>query len=110
MNWNSKMVELLESAGYHVRSYSGRGMFGEKCIAVECSRGVSSFKVCADLCHEACSSESEAVYLHGDGSAKDFVEWLSSSVNVAEDSMGYDRVIYFPNVPLPEGFEEKSED
>ena len=29
-----RLVQLLESAGYSVRSYSGRGMYGENCVGV----------------------------------------------------------------------------
>lgn len=42
MDWqnpkNKQFVEDMEAAGYIVREYSGRGMFGRVCPAVSCKR------------------------------------------------------------------------
>ncbi len=40
-----KIVSIFEEAGYIPRSYSGRGMYGEKCLGVVCSGSAARLMV-----------------------------------------------------------------
>ena len=67
--------EKLEEAGFSTRSYSGRGMYGVECLG-------------------ALADTREAIY--SVISAKD--------IRAARtDSMGFDVVVYWPQVPYEEG-------
>lgn len=97
-----QMVELLRDAGYEPRSYSGRAMYGRNCVGVETERYKSAFVVCAELCREALN-------MLGQDEACDFIEALAD-VDVAEDSMGLDSIVYFKNIDWPKEEEPDDED
>lgn len=88
-----KLIQALEQAGYEPRDYSGRGMFGDRCVAVVVERGTSEFRLAAEVAIELVS-------LHEDGEAQDVLEELAR-LDVRGDSMGRDSVIYFPDVAWP---------
>lgn len=78
------LKEACENAGYTVRSYSGRGMYGRSCIGVECENPVkAAFEIAAAMTVDYDDCE----------------EWLSELARDAStDSMGRDAILYFPSV------------
>lgn len=77
------IVQVIEDAGYHVRSYSGRGMYGEECLGVVCD---SPIYMCASVMARAASYG-----YHLD----DLVALFGKS---REDSLGLSAIIYFPSI------------
>ena len=69
---------MIEDAGYHPYSYSGRGMYGAKCIGVT----LSEFKHLSDIilqCNDVAA-------------AADLID------TVSHDSMGRDMVFYWEEI------------
>lgn len=71
--------ELLEEAGFDPVSYSGRGMYGKKCIGIEVN---STENAMLDLGYSAANSSVTSERI-----AKPHV-----------DNMGRDFIVYWPNV------------
>ncbi len=81
------LQDILESAGYEVQSYSGRGMFGNYCLAVRVSSLTDLFADILDL---------------DDFSSCDFSEIADAFRSSEVDSLGRDTLVYFPNISLNE--------
>lgn len=79
----------LDMPHVHVRSYSGRGMYGKVCVGVTVGRQASWFKVVFAL-HQVLSEEHEP---------QDVEELLESA---RQDSMGLDTIHYWPQVAAPD--------
>jgi MoxR-like ATPase len=96
-----KLVQALEDAGYAPQSYSGRCMFGRKCVGVTVSRDVSAFRLAAEVA---------VALLDGDvDEGPNDVEDLAR-LRVSEDSMGLGSIIYFPGVEWKDSGEEENEE
>ena len=96
-----KLVEALESAGYEPQSYSGRCMYGRRCVGVTVSRDVSAFRLAAELAVVFLNEDLE----HGPFDVEDLAR-----LRVSEDSMGCDQIIYFPGVEWKDSGEEENEE
>jgi hypothetical protein len=86
---------LLENAGFDCQSYSGRGMYGDTCLAVVTDDDV--LNLFADLIDNGCGGKpnsEESYYI---------VKMLRDA---KQDSMGKGTVIYWPNIPFEEETEE----
>lgn len=94
----TKLIDALEALEYKPYSYSGRGMFGGRCIAINLERGTSPFTVGAQLVKEL---EEESDGEESDGEVAD--------LSVAQDQMGLGTVLYFTGVPWPDGRQDGSE-
>jgi hypothetical protein len=91
----SNFVELLEEAGFEPFSYSGRGMYGKRCVAVT----VTSFgRFFADI------------LLALEGEETDLEELASIFEGMHWDSMGYDSVCYFPRIPWADDAGDENEE
>lgn len=79
-----------------VRDYSGRGMYGKRCLAIEVARG-NVLELAADLMEE----------VHEDN-----IQALADVFrNARTDSLGLDEIVYFPEVEWQaEWDEDNSED
>lgn len=83
------MAELIEKfceihsdeCRFH-EGYSGRGMFGKRCVGFECDR--NSHGILVKLC--------DFLYSNGVESAEDALG------NICRDSLGMDTIIYFPHI------------
>ena len=91
---NQQLIDLFEGLGYTVRDdYSGRGMYGDTCIAVTLDRDENQtsvqlvIDVMLDILDQADTLD-EAY-----DSAASMGQLFSS---YEEDSMGCDSVLYFP--------------
>lgn len=99
--------EAIEDAGYSVFSYSGRGMYGKRCLGIETTRLQNSIQATAEIIGnlaETCRFDEEL-------EIQDFIEMFS---NVCQDSLGLGSVIYFPDIDWDEEWtetdKEKDED
>lgn len=93
-----KLIEVIESANFEVRSYSGRAMYGKDCVGIDVRQGVSQFQVGVAVAQMAMTLGYE-----------DLADDLADE-RVVSDSMGYDTIVYFPNVPWPKDEEGDVDD
>ena len=82
--------QILEAAGFECASYSGRGMYGEKCLSftIEGNAAAKIGRVFADVL-EVIEPEENEVASH-------------AFRRMREDSLGRSTVLYFPGVPFAE--------
>lgn len=93
-----KLKELIEAAGYETQSYSGRAMFGDRCLAFTVDQGTSPFRAFADILDETASGLEET-------------EVLSKALrDTRTDSLGLGSIIYFPRFEYAEEYDEEGED
>lgn len=88
-----EFAELIESAGYEVRSYSGRGMFGKQCIGVSTD---DVFELIANITKEIVDTDIEPV--SRDSSTVRLNEWIELMTQIRTDSLGRGEIIYWPNM------------
>jgi hypothetical protein len=102
--------EVLGAPSFRIHSYSGRGMFGDSCLAVTIDRdGINEYELMGRVV--------EAAAQHGADKADNEHEFSGESVNEAiepvvtalhgtrTDSMGLGIVIYWPHI----GYQESEE-
>ena len=94
-----KIQVLAEGAELDVRSYSGRGMYGRECLAIE---GSSAMDIIASMLEKISEEDEDAAE-----AASDLSEALRRS---SQDSMGRDMVLYFPHIKFEEEGEEDEEE
>jgi len=94
------MQDIIENAGYETRSYSGRYMYGDTCIAT--NPGSSLFAFVADLI-QAARDESceESERDHALDELQDALRGMST------DQMGKGTIVYFKTVPYTSEDEEE---
>ena len=94
----SMLVNLIQAAGYEAYSYSGRGMFGRKCVGLTCpdvnTAIADLFEAVFDADVEDVANEQEE-YDARMSAHSALCDALRSS---AQDSMGMDKVLYFKSV------------
>lgn len=83
------LQELIEDLGYSTRSYSGRGMYGKYCLGVTLDAGSES-RFLLEL--------GMAIGEFNADPTNELEQTISLPNRVSSDSMGLDRIIYFPNV------------
>ena len=89
---------LIEEAGYEAYPYSGRGMLGRQCVSLTCSDVNTAiadlFEAVFDVDVEDVANEEEE-YEARMSVHSALCEAIRKS---AQDSMGYNRVLYFKSV------------
>lgn len=90
---------IFVALGLNCFSYSGRGMYGKKCLAVEISSNRNLFELGGLVAREIDDINSDF-----DGEL-DF-EWMSDA---RTDSLGRGMVLYFPEIAWEEDSEESEE-
>jgi hypothetical protein len=86
----SALLDNLNDAGYSVSSYSGRAMYGKRCVGVKLDRSQDPFELGIQM----------GIYL-GEEAKK---------LGYRTDSMGMGSVVYFPDLAWPEGWTDGTED
>lgn len=89
----SKLQEIIEDAGYPCRSYSGRGVYKE-CLGVVCK---NVFHLFSDICDSLRGNDQEEL-------ANCLNECAKAFKNALGDSMGMDRIVYFPEYECVDEF------
>ena len=94
---SSLVIDAIRDAGYTVRKYSGRFMYGRCCVALIVPRDDEPFSagVAVGAAWYA-ATESDTVAL--------------ALPRSRTDSMGLDSVVYFPSIDWPEGVDDDSDD
>jgi hypothetical protein len=85
MNFN-QIVSAFEDAGFDVRSYSGRGMYGKECLGVECDDPV------------ACVLDVIGEFANCTDDKFDVVDLVESLRDPSQDSMGLSSILYWPRI------------
>lgn len=94
-NWFRIAKEMFKDAGYEVRSYSGRSMYGRKCLGVELDRGKEPCEAVLEAVAEYALNAEDA------HDVRSFAGFLGSVVKT--DSMGTGSIVYFPEIAWEEG-------
>lgn len=105
---NTKMIiSAMREAGFNVRSYSGRGMYGDSCVAVSCDENNIS-DVVLDIVSESMDLLDWYNPESDPDSIRDSIDELISSLKGAKmDSMGLGYVVYWPNMAWPNEVEDE---
>ena len=107
---------LLEDNEYDVHSYSGRGMFGKKCIAVTVPDNNTVGEVIR-LGFDSVIEDTAMVYSPGAEHVDDDDPIMKNVESIAKsmpdfrwDNMGMQYVMYWPNVPFTPSEDDGDED
>lgn len=87
------------------KDYSGRGMFGRKCIGIT-GRHINGFTVCAKIIRYA----SDETFTDADPSELEALIELFAEASVSEDSMGLSQIIYFSNIMWDDTLDEEEDE
>lgn len=102
MNFN-EIKEVVENAGFDPQSYSGRGMYGRKCLSFNLGRDENLVDAILNLA-EAVNSYVE------DNPEIEFEDAIQEFKGAKTDSMGLGEVVYFPTIDWEEDEEEQFEE
>jgi hypothetical protein len=94
-----RFQELAEDAGYHVRKYSGRSMYGRQCVGIELDRGQSEAEMAAKIMLEAHNDDEREL--------EDLVDLFGGTRG---DSMGRGSIVYWPELEWADGMAERCEE
>lgn len=89
------LINAANEAGYEARSYSGRGMYGERCVGIKVPREASLSALVLELAMAVVNAKA------WEYSAFEAIDELRSLTS-HEDSMGLRKIVYFPALPWPE--------
>lgn len=96
-----EVVELVKSFDneddFVVRSYSGRSMYGRKCLGIDCRDPLECMGQLVCLLCDQFEETSEV---------REVLEWLGAA---SFDSMGLDYILYFPGLTWSKDSEEENE-
>lgn len=94
MDFNT-LIEIIEEAGYTPYSYSGRGMYGDRCVGFTVDKDIGIFRAIANLIRESIFLDNCS---NGEHYRSDQLLTAIELGNVKTDNMGLDTVVYFPRV------------
>lgn len=87
------LQSMIEEAGYECQSYSGRAMYGKRCLAVVLDAGKLG-RLVSDLMDACLMSDPEG------GDEYDAMTKAARDIrDMRWDNMGFDMVYYWPDVP-----------
>ena len=94
------LQEMLEELSHDVRSYSGRGMYGKKCLAIDVGQGFTPGFLAAEIIGLLVLRE--GLFMPNDPTSREQVlEELQEGLrNMTSDQMGKGMILYFPDVPF----------
>jgi len=86
------LEHLIENAhtGGELRDYSGRGMYGKECLAIDCE---------VSLAHAVSMTQ----FVIGNLGSSHLRELMDALENTCTDSLGMGTITYWPSVPYIEG-------
>lgn len=84
-----QIINLCASADIEYRSYSGRGMFGSKCLAIETDNPADTV---LEIVYAAIMSD--------DFSKTDMIELLEALGGARSDSVGLGTVVYWTHIEM----------
>jgi hypothetical protein len=90
MSFNAQFVRFCRDAGFQVQSYSGRGMYGKKCMAVTADHPATAMIEIIAAANESPGFDCTAMR-----------ELLGAMRDVRQDSLGLQSVLYWPSITPP---------
>ena len=90
------LQQILTDLGYETRSYSGRGMYGRKCLGVSMDAEERPLKIAADVFEYLLDDM-------GGMSEADKKDILRAFKGACTDSLGLGSILYFPRIEYVEG-------
>lgn len=108
------LIDLLTAADYEPRSYSGRSMYGSRCVAVDSGPHGDDVRM-ADVISDAMLAAVSAAFgtVTADNvddavfTAQKLIDAIAGALRGArEDSLGRGSIIYWPNVAWPDDRED----
>lgn len=94
------LIELIEDTGRAAMSYSGRCMYGARCVAIDVDRNEEPLLVVAEMAKAAAEDDDDGVTLDA---------FVYAMQDVRTDALGLGAVVYWPNIAWPEGRKEDGE-
>lgn len=91
---HNEIVSFIKSVCDNVRAYSGRAMYGRRCVAVDLNDNQSAADTVLEIIHAAVTS--------GDVSPNDLIHLLEMLGDSKADSMGLGQVLYWPHLQIVE--------
>lgn len=106
----NRLVRTIRDEEYEPRSYSGRGMYGEECVAFSTDPGESTHGAIIDICSNIVQQIDDDTL-----SPEEAIHMMSYMQDVRTDSLGKGAIVYFYNIPWDPDFatgkdEEEEED
>ena len=95
---DKQVREAIVGAGFPVRDYSGRGMYGKYCLAVECSREDPPEKMLLSIIGE---------YTYTADNLDDVRELAEALKDCQTDSLGRDAILYWPQIEWDDDCDEE---
>lgn len=90
------LAELLSGTELRAREYSGRFMYGKKCLGIELDQGESSLSLASTLLSEAAHN------LEGPSLEEGILILSEMFSDAREDSLGLGTIVYFPKIQWTE--------
>jgi len=81
------VIQICADIGLEVRSYSGRGMYGDQCVGVT---GSNTHQILAQIIIGLCELGADGV---------EAADHFTRDGAVRSDSLGMDGIVYFPRLP-----------
>ena len=97
------LKQIVEDAGFDARSYSGRGMYGLKCLSFNLEREENEFDAILSI------AESAQSYVESSDDGFELEDVTAYFMGAKSDSMGLGVVVYFPNL-IWEDFEDAEDE
>jgi len=109
MDTINQFKEILENAGREVYAYSGRAMYGTKCLAFDLDGSIPQemAQLSTDImnyCYDNLSRDSAEELIN------EMETFLDIIAEAKTDDMGLGTVIYFPNMTWNENLDEESDE
>jgi len=101
------IINAMRDAGFKVQSYSGRSMYGKRCVAVVCdSNNISD--IILDILSESMDFIDHHSYQDDNDSIRDSYNNLIDSLRNAQmDSLGTSYVVYWSGLEWPSDIDEE---
>jgi hypothetical protein len=101
----SSFQKMIEDLGYETRSYSGRVMFGKKCLGITLDRDQSMGELMGDIMNSFAGHAAK-------GSTYKLADALEVAAkafrDMRTDSMGLGTIVYFPGILFDDTDEDDS--
>ena len=108
MSINTQFKEILESGGRNVYSYSGRAMYGKKCLAFDLDGSIPQemAQLSTDIMNYCLDNLPNN---YADDLCNEMENFFDIISEAKTDDMGLGTVIYFPNVEWEEDEDDEEE-
>lgn len=89
-----KILDIIENAGFEPQDYSGRAMYGNRCLGITCDNPVSMIAKILSEALQTLSSEPLSI----DQVVSEFEDLARQLESPRMDNMGLDIIVYWPHI------------